>query len=262
MLGFIKRIRTSRREPTESGAFSASLAVTRRCYAVGDIHGRADLLSKLLLEIQHDAENAEASKEIVFLGDYVDRGENSAGVLSCLQDLTQDMGASITCLMGNHEKMLLDFLDRPAERGRQWLRNGGLQTLASFNVGGLTEISGKESLTVAAEKLRSALGSNLELWLRTLPLTYANGNLVCVHAAADPGAAIDMQKQSTLQWGHPDFFERPRNDGLWVAHGHTIIKEPTVKNGRISIDTGAYYSGRLTAAVLAPGEPVRFIRTN
>jgi len=244
----------------------------RPLYLIGDVHGRVDLLQKLFDLI--DADQARTGVEqplAVFLGDYVDRGMDSRRVLQTLSAMERSLSADpeaegeMLCLMGNHERMLLDFLASPLEAGPRWLRNGGIQTLESFGLAGVAETAGPEVLEAARDALAEALGEGdpdgLVAWLAGLPLIAQSGNVALVHAACDPDLPIDEQPPSALLWGHPEFLIRPRTDGLWVAHGHTVVTRPAVAEGRIALDTGAYFSDRLTAAILMPGEPVRFLST-
>lgn len=244
----------------------------RPLYLIGDIHGRADLLQRLFDLIDTDQSTRGLEQPLaIFLGDYVDRGTDSRRVLQTLHSmscrLAEDPAAEgeMLCLMGNHERMLLDFLDNPVEAGPRWLRNGGVQTLESFGLDGVAETAGPEVLEAARDALAEALGTEdaagLETWLRDLPLIAQSGNVAMVHAGCDPARSIDDQRPGTLLWGHPEFLIRPRSDGLWVAHGHTVVSRPAVAEGRIAIDTGAWFSDRLTAAILVPGEPVRFLST-
>ena len=244
----------------------------RPLYLIGDIHGRADLLQKLFDLIDRDQSARGLEQPLaIFLGDYVDRGADSRRVLLTLSSMAEglandaDAEGEMLCLMGNHERMLLDFLDSPAEAGPRWLRNGGVQTLESFGLDGIAETAGPEVLEAARDALAEALGADatdgLAAWLRGLPLIAQSGNVAMVHAGCDPARAIDDQLPGTLLWGHPEFLIRPRNDGLWVAHGHTVVSRPAVTEGRIALDTGAWFSDRLTAAILVPGEPVRFLST-
>ena len=203
--------------------------------ALGDIHGRADLLARALDSIQ--------DIRIVCVGDYVDRGDESDKVLRMLQ-----AHPDVICLSGNHEEMMLNFLDHPQKHGPRWLRYGGLQTLASFGVAGASEGTSGAGLDGIAENLRSAMGQDLIQWVRTRPKIWRSGNVAVVHAAADPNVPLDQQTTETLHWGHAEFEKRTRQDGFWVLHGHTIVDTGTVTKGRIAIDTGAYATGRLTAA--------------
>ncbi len=207
--------------------------------AIGDIHGRADLLERLLDKI--------TTPQLVLVGDYIDRGEDSARVLRVAQALTETHGDAVVCLKGNHEHMALRFLEDPERAGPRWLRNGGLQTLASYGIGGLTELSGDAALTAARDAFAEALGAPAIAWLRDLPLIWRSGNLAVVHAGADPALPFEDQDDRTLIWGHADFLRKPRTDGLWVVHGHTIVDAPLAAEGRIAIDTGAYATGTLTA---------------
>ncbi|OWU66697.1 hypothetical protein ATO2_17780 [Roseovarius sp. 22II1-1F6A] len=253
---FLRRFRA----PDPGPAVFAPLAPEAAFCAVGDIHGRADLLDRLLEKLH---EQAPPDAAFVCVGDYVDRGEDSARVLRDLQALSVAHPDHVTCLMGNHEEMLLGFLDRPEQAGPGWLRHGGLQTLASF---GLPAPAGATPTPAAWEdlrdQLRAALGADLETWLRALPLQWRSGNVAVVHAGADPALPLEAQTTRALLWGHRDFATTPRRDGQWVLHGHTITDMPQMQAGRIAIDTGAYATGRLTAALVLPGmaEP-RFITT-
>lgn len=211
-------------------------------YAIGDIHGRVDLLQRLL-------DKLDADIPVICVGDYVDRGEDSAAVLRLLQ--TRD---DITCLIGNHEQMLLDFLDHPSESGARWLRFGGLQTLASFGVAGIFQTTDGVALNAARDALTEVMGPALIQWLRCLPASHISGNVAVVHAGANPAEPIATQSVSTLIWGHPDFNKMQRTDGVWVVHGHTIVDQPDIADGRIAIDTGAYATGRLTAALVRPDD--------
>lgn len=257
-MGLLKRVFGARKEATETrGVLQAPPKPEMRVAVIGDIHGCHGLLRKLL-ERLNDAE----PEVIVTVGDYVDRGEDSAQVLSTLKARSEDTSGKFICLMGNHEKMLLDFLDRPTERGARWLRNGGLQTLASFGVGGVTETAPEDRLLTARDDFRKALPAGMENWLRGLSTYWSSGTLWVVHGAADPAQPIATQDARTLLWGHRDFLTTPRQDGLWVAHGHTVVDQPQFQMSRIATDTGAYYSGRLTAAMIDPDGDVRFVQVD
>lgn len=205
--------------------------------AIGDVHGQFHLLERLL--------SSHQTLPIVCVGDYIDRGDRSAEVLRLLQDRTD-----ITSLMGNHEEMMLGFLDKPEAQGPRWLRNGGLQTLASFGVPGVSESAHGADLIRIRDALAEAMGPALIDWMRRLPTHYRNGNVAAVHAAADPELPLAEQDRSTLLWGHAEFGKTARQDGLWIVHGHTIVDAPEIGAGVISIDTGAYATARLTAATV------------
>ncbi len=224
----------------KSTAF-APIAPDHPFYVIGDIHGRADLLARALDQLPPGV-------PIICVGDYIDRGENSAQVLQMLQGRSD-----IQCLKGNHEEMLLRFLDDPQSQGPHWLRHGGLQTLASYGITGVTETSEDAALIWSQEALATAMGAQLISWIRTLKLFYSCGNVAVTHAGAAPNVALEDQQQRHLLWGHPNFVGSPRKDGTWIVHGHTIVNAPTARQGRISIDTGAYATGKLTVASLHAG---------
>lgn len=214
---------------------------------IGDVHGCIHLLEKL--------PPVEKGATRVFVGDYVDRGPDSKAALEYVFARSRE-GAAI-CLGGNHEEMFLSFLDRP-DRMRAWLRHGGLQTLASFGIGGVTEGSPPESLEKVANDVRAKLSVEILDWLEELPCLWTSGTLHVVHAAMAPDLPVHAQSREVMTWGHRDFRTVPRKDGQWVAHGHTIVEEPRAENGVISADTGAYATGRLTIARVAPDGVVSF----
>ena len=217
---------------------------------VGDIHGMIRPFDQLLARIE--AEVPEAG--VVCVGDLIDRGDDSAGVLR----LAFERRDRMIVLLGNHEEMMLGFLDDPVAEAGRWLRNGGLQTLASFAIQPPASAAGPSEVEAVRDRLRAAIGPAIEGWLRSLPRFYLNGNLVVSHAGADPWLPISQQSDRNLTWGHPDFGRRRRTDGLWVAHGHVIVDQPKAAGGVISVDTGAYAGGGLTCAVIC-AETVRFL---
>ncbi len=232
--------------------FSAVIDPDEPFYVVGDIHGCLDaLVEKLDLIEQHQNENPVMSEAIVVLiGDYVDRGPKSAQVLDLLYERCLSNPDKCICIFGNHEQMMLDFIDDPAGKGRRWLRFGGLDTLASYGLGGVTEKSDLEDLVEMSMDLETALGPEKQIWLREMPKIWRSGNVVCVHAGLDPNKSIEAQKPSTMVWGHPDFEKQTRDDENWVVHGHTIVPHPMSHSGRIATDTGAYKTDSLTVAAV------------
>lgn len=228
--------------------FDAPLAPESPFTVIGDVHGADALLARLLDRLEH-----EAPGPILCVGDYIDRGENSAAVVDLLRARQDRLGDRLICLMGNHERMALDFLNEPVRTGPRWTRYGGLQTLASYGVPPVPGTASDEDWLRTRDLFLGALGSETEGWLRALPLSWQSGNVAVVHAAADPGLPIAEQSPQTLLWGHPDFTETPRSDGTWIVHGHTIVQEPSSEHGRIATDTGAYATGRLTAARIEVG---------
>ena len=218
---------------------------------IGDIHGSFDLLEAL-------GKHLDPAAQTVFVGDYIDRGLASADVLRVLHGVQTTHSSRVVCLMGNHERMLLDFLEAPEKGGKAWLRHGGLETLASYGITGKFPIGSTEALRVVRDALEAAMGPLLIDWLANLPTIFVSGNVAVTHGGADPDKPLPEQTPRDLLWGHPKFASRSRSDGIWVAHGHTIVPEPVARSGRISIDTGAYATGRLTAAVVED-ESIRFL---
>lgn len=234
-------------------------APRRPLWVIGDVHGCDTLLVRLLTQIA--VRTPPAAADIVLIGDYIDRGDGSRAVLARLYELSQ-ADPNLTCLLGNHEQMMFDFLDDPVAHGRRWLRHGGLQTLQSYGVSTGDVTHRGAALQDTAARLRAAIGPEILAWLRARPLQWRSGNVAVSHAALDPGAPPEAQKHSTLLWGHPKFFKTPRRDGLWVAHGHTIVDTPGSNGrGRIAVDTGAYHSGHLTAVLIVPDGTVTTVST-
>lgn len=245
-----------RRKSPSRPVFSAPLAPETPFYAVGDLHG-VDTLFRSLLE-RFEAE-AHPEARLVCVGDYIDRGEESAQLLRRLHEMQKQGGSDLMiCLKGNHEEMLLQVLDAPQEAGPRWLRYGGLQTMASLGLAPPRATASTVEWEQARDRLAEALGPDLLDWLRDLPLSWKTGNVFVCHAGADPALPLDAQRDSTLLWGHESFFHVPREDGIWVVHGHTIQDEARAEAGRIGVDTGAYATGRLSAALVEPGQ-VRFL---
>lgn len=234
-----------------------ALAPDRAFLAVGDVHGCLDPLDALLAKL--DAPRAEGAA-LVFLGDLVDRGPDSRGVLLRVRDLLAAAPEDTACLIGNHELMMLDFIDDPLGRGNRWLAFGGAETLQSFGLAPVSHKGKEDAILDAADALEDALDrEGLQTWLRGLPDRWSSGNLVCVHAAMDPERPLADQSRRHLCWGHRDFPHVAREDGVWVVHGHAISSEPLCEQGRIAVDTGAYQSGRLTAAEVRAGQ-CRFLQ--
>jgi serine/threonine protein phosphatase 1 len=233
----------------------------RAVYAIGDIHGRLDLLEDLLRRVRDDATHhaADGERTLVFLGDYIDRGPASRGVVDRL--VREPLpGFTTIHLMGNHEEAMLAFLDGSSD-GLDWLSYGGLETLLSYGVPLRTLPNSLE----VAEELRRALAAKVPQahvdFLRRCALRHGIGDYVFVHAGVRPGVALGKQTPNDLLWIRDDFLRTrvplPRHV---VVHGHTIVDLPQNRGHRINIDTGAFISGRLTCLVLR-GTERRFITT-
>ncbi|ODR97200.1 hypothetical protein AUC70_13145 [Methyloceanibacter stevinii] len=227
-------------------------------YAIGDIHGRSDLLTELLALIESDAAGGIAAKTLVFLGDYVDRGPDSRGVIELLS-ANLPPGFATHFLKGNHEQFLLDFLDDPSWLDG-WLRNGGEQTLRSYGA----DIDGLRDRRAPPAAWRDAFLEALPeahlRFLTTLELKCVVGDYVFVHAGLRPGVPLDRQAPDDLLWIRHEFLDSEEPFGKIVVHGHTPERTPVVRPNRIGIDTGAVFSGSLTALRLENGTRA-FLRT-
>ncbi len=234
-----------------------ALAPDRPVIAIGDVHGCVSALDALLERIDAACEEDPALRGVmlVFLGDLVDRGPDSREVLARARALTEQLPENVACLLGNHELMMLDFIDDPLGRGLRWLAFGGAETLQSFGITPVSHKAKADAVMDTADALDEALNADgVQAWLRALPDRWLSGNVACVHAAMAPDRSFEDQSRRHLCWGQSEFLTRPREDGLWVVHGHTTVAEPTCIDGRVALDTGAYRTGRLTAAVISTGQ--------
>lgn len=232
-----------------------------RVYAIGDIHGRADLLAQLFELVEADRRGrAEGHEVIVCTGDYVDRGRQSREVVELLLAGPLEDTDRIL-LKGNHEELMLQFLDNP-ETGPFWYYQGGNATLRSYGIEVAPSAIGRGGLgwpEIAHEFRRKLPGSHLRFF-EELPVSHQIGDYFFCHAGVVPGKPLDQQDPAELLWIRQPFLESTVSHGKVVVHGHTPSDEPTVRANRIGIDTGAYYSDRLTCLVLE-GRERRFLTT-
>lgn len=213
-----------------------------RIYAIGDVHGRADLLSDLLRRIERDnAARAQASVTTILLGDMIDRGRHSAALL---RTLSSRMPSGLICLRGNHEAVMVDAWKGNRAALRLWFEHGGDATLAGF---GATEaeLAGTEDERVAA--LVARVPRSVINWMRALPLTHACGDYLFVHAGVRPGVSLARQTREDQLWIRDEFLSSERWHGKRIVHGHTPREQVEILPNRIGVDTGAYISGRLSA---------------
>jgi serine/threonine protein phosphatase 1 len=239
----------------------ASIPAGERIYAIGDIHGRLDLLRKLMSKIVEDAADApDVSRRLIFIGDYVDRGMDSRSVIDLLLEGQPDGFAPSVYLKGNHEDAMLKFLEHPSA-AQQWLSYGGLATLYSYGVAMQQERSpSEEKLANAAEKLAAKLPETHREFLDKLQLSTTVGDYFFVHAGVRPGVPLEAQDEEDMLWIRDEFLSSTAKFGKIVVHGHTISQKPEVLPNRIGIDTGAFATGRLTCVVLE-AEHRRFLFT-
>lgn len=219
-------------------------------YAVGDIHGRADLLERMvnMLETRAASETRDGGMPIVvFLGDYVDRGPESKRVLDILVKL-RPQGYERHYLKGNHEQSMLAFMDAPLAN-KVWLRQGGVETLLSYGVTPPSPVSNNDNDWIeAGAALTAAVPDSHKLFLNTLERYRAYGDYAFVHAGIDAARTLEEQTDDDLFWARERFIASKRRFSHRVVHGHTPVDRPHIDERRIGVDTGAYASGTLTAA--------------
>ncbi|HEY0836943.1 MAG TPA: metallophosphoesterase family protein [Azospirillum sp.] len=249
---------------TRHGSTGAPARVPDRhlVYAIGDIHGRADLLDQTLERIAADAARLpDHARYVVYLGDYVDRGPDSARVIERLL-AGPPPGFGAIHLKGNHEVALLDFLN-DVRIGPTWFAEGigGGATLASYGVLPPADPADPDHLTAAQAQFRAALPPAHRAFLTKDLRTHVTiGDYLFVHAGIRPGVPLAEQREEDLLWIRREFLNSTADHGKVVVHGHTIAPEPEVRANRIGIDTGAYATGRLTCLVLEGAER-RFLGT-
>jgi serine/threonine protein phosphatase 1 len=236
------------RESNRTSAMRPRGARGYRAYAIGDVHGRLDLLESLLAEIERDlAERPSHKTLLVFLGDLIDRGPNSAQVIERLRTYRWP-SVKIVCLLGNHEEVLLRILGGDAALITQWRWFGGAECLKSYGVDP-SEIAGMEDQE-ALDVVRSAIPKEHAEFIGSFVDTCRFGDYLFVHAGIRPGVTLDEQAQSDLRWIREPFLLDDSDHGCVVVHGHTINAEVEERSNRIGIDTGAYRTGVLTALII------------
>lgn len=226
-------------------------------YAIGDIHGRADLLDRLYRRIRtHSEDAAPGRRVVVHLGDYVDRGPDSRGVIDRVMDPPLP-GFESVCLIGNHDYMLREFLQDPAGIGPGWMIpvNGAAATFASYGVAPPRRADDPAELRRARDDLDRAVPASHRAFLDSLPAIHREWIFAFVHAGVRPGIALDRQELDDLIWIRDEFLMSTADHGAVVVHGHSISLEPEFLRNRIGLDTGAYRSGKLTAVCLRDGPP-------
>jgi calcineurin-like phosphoesterase family protein len=227
-----------------------------RLYAIGDIHGRLDLLDRIIELIDRDLKAHPGDSVVVTLGDYIDRGPQSRGVLDRLAG--NPFGGRYVPLKGNHEALLESFLDNPAI-GSDWWRLGGSETVKSFGVAIKPKMKLADFERVARQ-LPEAMSAQQIEFLRSLKTSFASESYFLCHAGVRPGLALALQSDVDLLWIRDEFLDSDSDFGKIIVHGHTPVDAPEVLQNRINIDTRAYASGRLTCVVL-DHDRHRFITT-
>lgn len=232
----------------------------RTVYAIGDVHGRYDLLRRLHRTILADAAHRGRREAVaIHLGDYIDRGPDSRAVLD---HLTGDPLPKLQTvyLRGNHDSWMQAFLD-DAEAGRGWLVNGGQETLRSYGVPTWSSDASLRELRRLRRDLLAVLPAGHRDFLQQLRLTWREAGYLFVHAGVRPGVPLQRQTAHDLtSIRRPFLTGQERFDGLLAVHGHTVVNTPQVHANRIAVDTAAYATGRLTALVI-DGEDIGFLQT-
>lgn len=227
---------------------TATVPEGRRVYAIGDIHGRNDLLQQLIEKIiDDDAKRGDISSEIIFLGDLVDRGPDSAGVIETALQLKRELG-DVRFLMGNHEEVYLKAATGDEKATRFFNRIGGKETILSY------EISMREYMdldnTGLAERLPDLIPADHIEFVKEFEDQVVIGDYAFVHAGIRPGVSLDEQKPKDLRWIREEFLSEKDPHEKVIVYGHTINGDVVEKGNRIGIDTGAYYTEKLTALAL------------
>jgi serine/threonine protein phosphatase 1 len=234
----------------------ASLPPGLRIYAIGDIHGRLDLLDDLSAQIRTDLGSAPADVVTIFLGDYVDRGPESAGVIERLS--RADFPTPIQTVRGNHEEVVLQFFEDETVLA-SWRRFGGLEMLQSYGVD-VTEARRGLGYGRAQKSLAARMPPEHRMFLEQTGLTASYGDYFFCHAGVRPGVPLERQTPKDLLWIREDFLQFKGSWSKIIVHGHTPVRAPEILPNRINVDTGAFATSILTALVLEGAER-RFLMT-
>lgn len=226
-----------------------------RIYAIGDIHGRLDLLERAIEAIHRDIDDRGPAALTVTLGDYIDRGPDSSGVIERLA--ANPFPTHYVALKGNHEDLLEKFLIEPDVAGH-WRHLGCIETLHSYRVPVADLMRGRH-YDAAAKALAEALPPAHRTFLDNLRTSHAAGRYFFCHAGVRPGIPLAQQSDDDLMWIRDEFLSSTQDFGSMVVHGHTPVAEPEVRVNRINIDTGAFATGRLTCIAL-DGNGHRFLK--
>lgn len=230
----------------------------RVVWAIGDVHGCLDLLDALLAEIARDEAADDRPRSVVFLGDYVDRGPDSRGVIDRLIQIADMADVDARFIRGNHEEKMREFLDDPSV-GATWCEYGGDAALASYGLAPPAMRHRKEGWIALSADLRHKLGPRGVRFLDDLEPCLTLGGYFFCHAGALPGVALDDQSERDLMWIRGRFLNDDQPFERVVVHGHTPTDAPHVDHRRIGVDTGAYATGVLTAVRL-DGEAETFVQ--
>ncbi|WP_028348255.1 metallophosphoesterase family protein [Bradyrhizobium murdochi] len=236
-----------------SRSVNASTPADTRIYAVGDIHGRADLLSEIIARIDDDIRRRPIARAIeVYLGDYVDRGPHSKTVIDLLA--VRLVNHHAVCLRGNHEAVMEGFLQDPAIL-QYWLQLGGMQTLASYGVELHDETATANDVH---RRFLDAFPRTHQLFMQCLRNQFRCGDFLFVHAGIRPDVPIEHQDPNDLMWIRDAFLDCTRDHEQFIVHGHTPVPHPDIRHNRINIDTAAWRTGTLTCIAIE-GSAILFL---
>ncbi|MFD0916165.1 metallophosphoesterase family protein [Pseudahrensia aquimaris] len=231
-----------------------------RLYAVGDVHGCLKQLNRVIAAIEADREKRPAPKSgIIFLGDYLDRGPESKGVVTRLIHLMA-RDKSVLCLAGNHDLALQKFLDFPLDTGENYFSNGGASTLRSYGVRVPRPPFTKREVKEIVAYAQQLIPVNHLHFFATLPHGAEYGDYFFCHAGIRPGVALDKQSPEDLMWIRRDFLDYKKPLEKVVVHGHTPRDDVEFHKNRISVDTRCFASGKLSCVVLE-GKDYRVLKT-
>ncbi len=218
----------------------------KRCYVIGDVHGRFDLLQRIVARIEADLKTREPKEtSIVFLGDLIDRGPSSSDVVEYALSLSLD-GVEAHYIMGNHEEMLVHGLRREPDVLAKWLSLGGVATAASYGVSP-QQLSGRSPSELRATLFAAIPARHIDFLAAGLDYV-SFGDFLLVHAGVRPGVPLEKQKPKDLRWIRSAFLNSEADYGAYIVHGHTVEREARRKANRLGLDTGAHASGVLTGA--------------
>lgn len=245
-MNFLTKLKSSK--PSGSSNLPEA-AIGDRIYAVGDIHGRFDLWQDLLGQIRDHSSSLDnrKSRQIIILGDMIDRGEQSREVLEALY--TAQRNRKVTVLLGNHEEAMLRAIDGEPGAMRSWLKFGGDATLRSFDI----DPPGRNDEFDPIELARTFTNKIPEKWidwLRSRPISARSNDYFFCHAGIKPGVVLKKQSRSDMLWIRNSFLNSDAAHGVVIVHGHSITPDIELRHNRIGVDTGAYRTGMLTAVYL------------
>jgi serine/threonine protein phosphatase 1 len=247
---FSRSKRPEKPKPLTATAETASVPANLRVVAIGDIHGMLNELKHLIKNLQASAP-PHITTNYVFLGDAIDRGPESFAVIEYLANFQNQTKPNdeVFFLRGNHEQLMLDFLEQESAETLNWLSNGGVETLESYGVF-LNRKPNALQLSACKNELRRNLPPHHMQFLKETRLSYTVGDYFFCHAAVDPNIDLELQSAKDLLWSRKTKYLDDNFIGKYIVHGHTPVKLPLISKGHINIDTGAYMSGKLTALIL------------